>query len=119
MSKINMLITCDTLLKEIGEQTGLNVYLSEAPRVESCIVYIYEPLYYNGAHSQIYLEVRIILEDESRIIEIEPLLMEKFIGLGDTQVIPNATYVEQSTGGTATDYTNHLVHFFYGFYIYF
>lgn len=119
MSQISMLLTCDTILKELAAEFNYNVYMNEAPQVESCLVYVYEPLYSNGTLNEIYLEVRIILEDESKILEVEPKLMERFLGIGDTQVIPNATYVEQSTGGSTRDYTNRLTHFFYGFYIYF
>lgn len=119
MSGIKMLLTCDGILKEIASEFNYKVYMNEAPRVESCIVYVYEPLYANGVLTEIYLEIRVILENESQILDIEPKIMERFLGIGDTQVIPNATYVEQSTGGSTRDYTNRLTHFFYGFYIYF
>lgn len=110
-----MIFVIDKLLKDIGKKQGLKVYISEAPKVEECIVYTYEPGTNNGCRTEDYVEVRLIIKDLNKYQALTNLISEGLLRPGDDTPVDDIISIEQTTGGSMK--VGEYTHVFMGYQI--
>lgn len=103
------------LIKQIEQETGLQVKLFYTKEIEPCIIYEVSPLSNNGILAQDSLQLRIVHNTAKDCLEVEKILNKIVLTKGD-RVIPNYSSARLYGGGFMPQDETNTVHK-YNFYL--
>ena len=106
-----------TIIREIEAQTKLPMFPSITDSIGECIVYSYEPVSDNGVVRKDRLTLRIIAETLPKVNEIDDMLRNILITIGDEKKIEGIFDCYVSGGGVLRDTDTHYYHSIKYYYI--
>lgn len=104
---VSILNNSDVLISLLG---GEHIYPYHTSYLGECVIFQVTPQLDNKAHQTLRVQLSIIAKTFAKALEIEKVIKQLLLTLGDEPLTTNILQVEANGGGSLYDYNRQMYH---------